>query len=96
MSATESSKGFVFGDSKDEGPNKVLGLLPVETYLVQYTDGASKKCVRLVFKAPGATESFILQEKIQGAFVATAGTEWFNRALSAKLDERNKKDVESV
>jgi len=82
-----NSAGFVFGDSKDTGPNKVLGAIPIETFLVQYTDGSSKKCVRLVFKAPGAKEVFILQEKIQGSFVATAGTGWFNDALANKLRE---------
>jgi hypothetical protein len=91
--ASVNKGGFIFGDTKDEGPNKVLGLMPIETYLVQYTDGASKKCVRLVFKVPGSPESFLLQEKIQGAFVATTGTEWFNRALNARLEN---KAVESV
>lgn len=88
--------GFVFGESKDEGPNKVNGVVPVEAYLVQYTDGASKKCVRLVFKAPDAKEAFILQEKIQGSYVATVGTSWFNDALGAKLKAPNKDGAESV
>jgi hypothetical protein len=77
--------GFIFGESKDEGPHKVTGVQPVSAFLVQYTDGASKKCVRLVFKVPGAKDAFILQEKIQGSFVATAGTGWFNEALGQKL-----------
>lgn len=80
--------GFVFGESKEEGPNKVTGVSPVEAFLVQYTDGASKKCVRLVFKVPGAKDAFILQEKIHGSFVATAGTAWFNDALTSKLQEK--------
>ena len=89
--------GFVFGESKDEGPNKVNGVVPVEAYLVQYTDGASKKCVRLVFKAPGAKEAFILQEKIHGSYVATVGTSWFNDAINAKLNKSEAKDgAESV
>jgi len=79
--------GFVFGEAGEGGPNKVIGVLPIETYLVQYTDGASQKCVRLVFKAPGAKTSFLLNEKIQGAFVATSGTDWFNKALNKKLQE---------
>jgi len=85
--AGPNKAGFVFGDSKEEGPNKVLGVMPVESFLVQYTDGSSRKCVRLVFKVPGAKEAFILQEKIQGSFVATAGTPWFNEALGHKLSE---------
>lgn len=79
--------GFVFGESGETGPNKILGLLPVDTYLVQYTDGAGKKEVRLVFKAEGSNSSFMLNEKIQGAFTATASTAWFNQALSKKLAE---------
>lgn len=82
-----NKSGFVFGESKDEGPNKINGAMEVKAFLVQYTDGASKKCVRLVFKVPGAKEAFILQEKIQGSYVATAGTEWFNNALSQKLKD---------
>lgn len=80
--------GFVFGESAEEGPNKVTGVQPVDAFLVQYTDGASKKCVRLVFKVPGAKDAFILQEKIQGSFVATAGTSWFNESLLNKLIEK--------
>lgn len=83
--------GFVFGESTEEGPNKVTGVSPVKAFLVQYTDGASKKCVRLVFKVPGAKDAFILQEKIHGSFVATAGTSWFNDALTNKLLEKDPK-----
>ena len=77
--------GFVFGDSNESGPNKVLGLLPVSTYLVQYTDGAGQKSVRLVFKAEDSKTSFILNEKVQGQFIATAATGWFNKELAKKL-----------
>ena len=84
--------GFIFGDTSETGPNKVLGAIPVETYLVQYTDGASQKCVRLVFKAPGAKTSFILNEKIQGSFTVTAGTDWFNKALAKKLEAEGMED----
>lgn len=85
--AGQNKAGFVFGETQGKGPNKVLGALPVETFLVQYTDGASKECVRLVFRAPGSQTAFILSEKIQGSFVATAGTAWFNKALDQKLRE---------
>lgn len=84
-SAGPNKGGFVFGESTETGPNKVLNVIPVETFLVQYTDGASKKSVRLVFKMPGVKEVFLLQEKIQGSFVATTGTDWFNNALDQKL-----------
>jgi len=80
--------GFVFGESKDEGPNKVIGAIPVEAFLTQYIDGNSKKCVRLVFKAPGTKDAFILQERIQGSYVATAAAAWFNEAFFNKLIEK--------
>lgn len=82
-----NNAGFVFGQPGEEGPNKILGALPVDTYLVQYTDGAGHKSVRLVFKSPDSETAFILNEKIQGSFIATAGTGWFNKALSSKLKE---------
>jgi hypothetical protein len=85
--AESNKSGFVFGESTEEGPNKVVGVVPIETYLVQYTDGAGKKCVRIVFKMPGAADAFVLQERIQGSHVATAGTPWFNTALTQKLKE---------
>ena len=87
MDVGPNKAGFVFGESKDEGPNKVNGIQKVEAFLVQYTDGASKKCVRLAFKVPGIDQAFLLQEKIQGQHVATGGTTWFNTAFSSKLRE---------
>ena len=97
-----NNAGFVFGKAGESGPNKILGVVPVNTYLVQYTDGAGQKCVRLVFKASESETAFILNEKIQGAFTATAGTGWFNRELSNKLRQTrlegsaSKEGVEAV
>lgn len=82
-----NKSGFVFGESTESGPNAVTGVTPVSCFLVQYNDGAGKKCVRLVFKIPGAVDAFVLQEKIQGSFVATSGTPWFNTSLTNKLVE---------
>jgi len=83
-----NSAGFVFGKSEEGGQNKVLGAVPVNTYLVQYVDGAGQKCVRLVFKSPGSDAAFILNEKIQGSFTATAATGWFNKELAKKLQAK--------
>ncbi len=97
-----NNAGFVFGKAGEVGPNKIVGALPVNTYLVQYTDGAGQKCVRLVFKTPDSDSAFILNEKIQGAFTATTATGWFNRELSKKLKQGNlegnasKEGVETV
>jgi hypothetical protein len=79
---------FVFGDSEGSGPNKLLGLLPVETFLVQYTDGESRPCARLVFKVPGAEEVHILRDKIQGSSLVTMANKWFRDAFNNKLKER--------
>lgn len=97
-----NSAGFVFGQPGEGGTNKVVGAMPVNTYLVQYNDGAGQKCVRLVFKTPESDTAFILNEKIQGAFTATAGTGWFNRELAKKLQQlgfegdTSKEGVEAV
>lgn len=82
--------GFVFGDAATDGakPNVVTDLTEVKSYLVAYTNGEGRKQVRLVFKAPDAPTVFILQEKISGSYVATSGTEWFNKAFCAKLSEK--------
>lgn len=79
--------GFVFGDANEVAPNKILGVTPVDTYLVQYTDGAGQKNVRMVFKPKGAKSVSILNEKIQGSFIATAATGWFNKGFAKKLEE---------
>ena len=81
--------GFVFEEAKDGGPNKILAAVPVKTFLTQYTDGAGKKCVRMVFQPEKSENYFILQEKIGGTNVATAATQWFNKNFSAKLKELN-------
>ena len=82
--------GFVFGDAATAGdrPSVVNELSEVKAYLVSYNDGESRKQVRLVFKVPGVPTAFVLQEKISGSFVVTSGTDWFNKALSAKLHEK--------
>jgi hypothetical protein len=85
VSDDSKNGGFVFGDTKETGPNKVLGILPVDAFLTQYTDGASKTCVRIVFKIPGHDGVHILKDQIQGALVVTQGTSWFKKAFNDKL-----------
>ena len=88
--AGPNKAGFGFGDAATSGdkPNVINDLIEVKSYLVAYNNGEGRKQVRLVFKAPNAPVAFLLQEKISGAFVATSGTEWFNKALCAKLSEK--------
>jgi len=99
MSEESKNSGFVFADSKEAGPNKITGILPLEAFLTQYTDGASKTCVRIVFKVPGTEGVHILKDQINGSFVATQGTSWFKKAFNDKLTELQDKEgsgLESV
>jgi len=100
MSASvQATKGFKFEDSKEAAqPKTVVGILPVDTFLVNYTDGEGKTQVRLAFKTKDSDAVFLLQEKIGGQPVATSANGWFNDAFNSKLQSLNlKKDgVESV
>jgi hypothetical protein len=89
-SSAVNKSGFVFGDDVTSGdkPNTVNDLTEVKTYLVAYNNGEGRKQVRIVFKAPDSPAVFLLQEKISGSFVATSGTEWFNKAFCTKLNEK--------
>ena len=83
-----NAAGFVFGENSTESsPNRVLALNELKAYVVSYNDGASRRQTRIAFRVPNSDSVFLLQEKIQGSFVATGGTEWFNKAFSAKLRE---------
>jgi hypothetical protein len=83
--------GFVFGESEPGNqPNKILNLDKIECYVAAYTDGESKKQVRLLFRVPGTPSVFVLQERIQGAFVATSATEWFRKAVVDRIDSETK------
>lgn len=96
----ENKGKFVFGDSEEEKPGSVLGILPLTAYLTQYVDGASKKCTRVVFTLPNSREVFILKEQIQGSPVVTPGNSWFEEAFNKKLDdlagEAAKEEVEAI
>jgi hypothetical protein len=95
----KTSKGFVFGEVEDTGPKQILGALPLETYLVYYTDHRGEKCTRLVFKVAGKDSAFVLQEKVQGEYVANGATGWFADALKKKLEEvssKGKPEAESI
>jgi hypothetical protein len=75
--------GFVFGEASTENqPNKLLQLDEVKCYIGVYTDGDSKRQVRLVFHVPNTPSVFVLQERIQGNYVATGATEWFRKAVA--------------
>ena len=83
--------GFVFGEASAENqPNKLLQLDKMECYIGVYTDGDSKRQVRMLFRVPNTESVFVLQERIQGNFVATSATEWFRKAVVNQLDNDTK------
>jgi hypothetical protein len=83
--------GFVFGETEPGNqPNKILNLDKVDCFIAAYTDGESKKQVRLLFRVPNTQGVFVLQERIQGAFVATSATEWFRKAVIDRVDSETK------
>jgi len=90
----QKGPGFVFGNTGDSAPNKISEVVEVKSYLVAYTDGAGKKNVRLAFRVPGAKTTFLFQERIQGAYVATEGTDWFNKAMVAALASKGLEKIE--
>lgn len=79
--------GFVFGDADEDRPNMVTGMLPMQAYLVQYNDGEGKKQVRIALRPQGSPTTFLLQNRIQGAFVATEAVAWFNKEMLRALKE---------
>jgi hypothetical protein len=83
----ENAKGFVFGDSEEGTPRKVLGITPAEIFFVNYTDGESRKQTRLAVRAPGSKSVFLFQEKIQGQYVATVAADWFQKGFSEKMKD---------
>jgi len=75
---------FAAGDS-DDLPSSVQGMTPLDTYIVKYKDGEGKIQNRICFRPPGSNSVFLLQEKISGSFVATAGHQWFAKAVKDYL-----------
>jgi septum formation inhibitor-activating ATPase MinD len=65
---------------------KVQGILPVDVYLVSFTNAEGKGDVRLVFQPRNSKAVFNLQETIAGKKVATAASEWFSKEFNEKLE----------
>jgi hypothetical protein len=83
--------GFVMGaDSDQNTTQKVLGIIPVDSYLVQFKDSEGREAVRMVFQPKGTKVVFNMQEKIAGMHVATEASGWFkdsfNQALAKTQD----------
>jgi hypothetical protein len=81
----KNSAGFVFDDAEATAPRKILNIAQAELYFVSFTNGESKKEARLVVRAPGSKNSFLLQDRISGQFVVQEGADWFQPAFYQKL-----------
>lgn len=81
-------------DDDKQKRQEVLGILPVDTYLVKFVGSDGKVGTRLVFQPKGSEVVFNMQEKIAGLNVATSATGWFKNSFNKKLNSG--KDVESV
>lgn len=77
---------FVTEDVRGGGqPRTVNRIAALDAYIVQYQDTENKPQVRIVFKAPGSDQVFILNEKIGEKHLATTGTDWFKDGVNSLL-----------
>jgi len=81
----EGSPQFKFAQG-DEGVGTVTGVAELKSYLVQYKDHEGKEQVRICFRVPGASSTFMLNERVNGQNLATSAYDWFHKALSDRLD----------
>jgi len=79
--------GVITTSEVTEGkPQSIKDVKEVQTYLTAYVDGGGKKQTRLCFRVPGSKQVFILNEQIQGKYVATTANSWFNSEFSKQVD----------
>jgi hypothetical protein len=86
--STTPKPEFQFGDAQQGSPSTVNAVAKLDAYIVSYNDGQGKPQARIVFRVPGADNTFMLQERISGSFVATSAHDWFHKALVGKLQEK--------
>lgn len=85
----EGAPGFKFSDVTDsDAPNTIIKVDKLDVYLVSYRDGQAKEQVRVCLRIPGSNATFVLQERISGANIATSVHQWFHKALMDKLRTR--------
>lgn len=85
---------FKFDTQGGKAPNTINRFEEVKTYVVSYTDGEGKDQVRICFRPVQEDATFVLQERINGSFVATSASKWFHNALREKVSPE--KCVESI
>lgn len=92
---TDSSRAASFVTVKpgdQTAPRTVLGVLPLDAYLVQYRDQDNKEQVRVVFNVKGTADVLITAERIGGDAVTVHARSWFSNALKEKIGETGKKE----
>lgn len=80
----EGAPEFVFKDVEG-GPGTIKGVAKLDPYLVSYVDQEGKDQVRIAFRVPGSNSTFLLQETIQGAKVATVAYSWFHKIFVDRI-----------
>jgi hypothetical protein len=96
MTAVATAKGFKFGDQEQATPNSIQQVAKLDAYIVAYHDGQGKPQARVVLKAPGSSETFIMQERINGSNVVTTAHEWFHKAVEKKLADAKAPEGEAA
>lgn len=83
----------------DRTSKGVKRMLPVDTFLTEFVDGAGKTQTRIVFVAPGDKKSvsFILRDRAGGVSLAVQAHKWFedgvNDALKGPAKKTRRKSV---
>lgn len=94
MSSIVKPAGAYQVEESGEPPRTIKAVTGLKPFLVSFVDGEGRGQTRIAFRVPETDSFFVLQEKIQGNFVATSGNNWFNKALAKKIDGEEK--VESI
>lgn len=96
----KSSQFMTAQPADNAQPQSILGVLKLETYLVQYKDAEGKTQVRIVAVPDDADITFVFAERMHGDALAVEGTKWFNKAFFEKIGrkpgEKPSKELESI
>jgi len=87
MSTSIPTPQFMFGDGEAGAPNTIMNIAKLDAYIVAYKDGAGKDATRVCLRVQNSNTTFVLQERINGVNVVTSTHDWFNKALTDKLQD---------
>ena len=82
----EGAPNFKFANAEGDAPKSIKRIDALETFIVEYIDGAGKEQVRIAFRVPDSQQVIVLQERISGTNVATMAHPWFNKAIQEKME----------